>query len=193
MNGQYEYIQVKEPFNPILFLSKVQKTLFGQPTNFLWAMIIYHVLILLFTFTLQQEMPGKVMLRLGLGDVGAVNAEMHAINSLKAIVTNWIFLGVILFLDFALLLILKAEFKSLKLTYKKIFILEIVIFLVGVFNPYVRTALLFFSANTLQITIAYRWFIKKWVLFQYFFILGSYILILKLLFYVFKEFIGLIM
>jgi len=191
--SEYEYVKVPEPFNFKLFVSKAQKWLFGRPTNFLWAMIIYHLLILFFTFTLVQEIPGKVMLRLGLGDVGAVTAEMEAINSLQAIVTNWIFLGVILFLDFALLLILKAEFKSLNLTFKKIFILEILIFLVGIFNPYVRTALLFFSANTLQITIAYRWFIKKWLPFQYFFILGSYILILKLLFYVFMEFIGLIL
>lgn len=182
---EYEYVKIHEPFNYRIFLSKAQKKLFGKPTNFLLAMIIYHVFILLFTFALHQEMPGKVMLRLGEGDVSAVNAEMHAINSLQAIVTNWIFLGGILFLDFALLLILKTEFKSLNLTFRKILLIELLIFLVGVFNPYVRTALLFFSANTLQITIAYRWFIKKWLLFQYFFILGSYILILKLLWYIF--------
>ncbi len=183
-NYKYEYIKVKEPFNFVIFRSKAQKWLFGNPTRFIWNMGTYHALVLMFILVFGIEVPAKVMLQLGMGDVAAVDAEMHAINSLQGIVTNWIFLGVILFLDFALLLILKSEFKGLKLDYTKIIIIEILVFLLGIFNPYVRTALMFFSANTLQITIAYRWFIKKWVVFQYFFILGSYILILKLLFYV---------
>lgn len=181
---QYEYVKVKEPFNFYAFLKKLRIRLFENPTQFLWNMIFYHIEILFFTFLLRAEMPGKVILRLGLGDVSAVYAEMHAIQTWQSIVTNWLFLGVILFLDFALLLILKSEFKWLKLSYKKILILELLVFLAGYFNPYVRTALLFFSANTLQITIAYRWFIKKWKFFQYFFIAGSYILILRLLFHV---------
>lgn len=184
MDCKYEYQRIREPFNTRVFLDKVQKKLFGNPTNFIWAMIIYHILILLFTFSLQQEIPAKVMLRLGLGDVTAVNAEMQAVQSLQHSITNILFLAIVLFLDFALLVILRSEFKPLHLTYGKIMILELLIFLAGILNPYIRTALLFFSANTLQIAIAYRWLIKKWVVFQYFFLLGSYILILKLLFYV---------
>lgn len=189
---QYEYIRIKEPFNIHTFLKNLRIRLFENPMQFVWNMMFYHAEILFFTLALGQEVPAKVVLRFGMGDIAAVEAEMHAINSLQAIVTNWMFLGVILFLDFALLIIIKSELNLMnkqgkqvpQLTYGKIMILEVVISLAGFFNPYIRTGLFFFSANTLQVAIAYKWFIKKWKFFQYFFIAGSYILIFKLLFYV---------
>ncbi len=181
---EIEYVRIKQPFNFSLFRKKTLKWLFNNPTQFIWNMLTYHVLIIIITIGFGIYVPAKVMLQLGLGDVDAVRNEMNTIQNWESTFVNILFLAVILFLDFTLLLIIKSEVKSIKMTYTHIFILEILIFVVGIFNPYVRTGLFFFSANTLQIAIAYRWFIKKWIVFQYFFIAGSYILILKLLFYV---------
>jgi len=186
----YEFVRIKEPFILKDFLFKTFKFLFSKPELFLVAMIAYHLLIYIFTIATGQEMPAKVWLVLGSGDVASVEREMESIGSLKSIITNWIFLAVILILDFALLIIIKSEFKSLKLTYPKILLLEIGLFALGVMNPYVRTGLLFFSANTLQIAIAYRWFIKKWFVFRYFFLAGAYALIIRLVLYFFYLLFG---
>ncbi len=186
---EYEYVRTKNKFNFSSFRKKFLKWAFDNPTRFVSNMIFYHVLIIIFTIGFKIAVPAKVMLQLGLGDVAAVENEMNTIQNWQSTFVNILFLTIILFLDFALLLIIKSEAKSLKMTYFHIFILEIIIFIIGIFNPYVRTGLFFFSANTLQIAIAYRWFIKKWIIFQYFFIAGSYILILKLLFYIFWNYI----
>ncbi len=182
-NQEYEFVLRKEPFNWRVSGKSAIKWLFADPARFIWNMGTYHVLILMVTIGLGVEVPANVILKLGMGDVSAVANEMQAVQTLQHSITNILFLMIILFLDFGLLTVLKYEFKSLRLTFTKIFILELIIFSVGIVNPYVRTGLFFFSANTLWIATAYRWFIKRWVLFQYFFLNGSYILILKLVVY----------
>lgn len=186
---EYEFVRTKNKFNFSSFKKKLFKYLFNNPTRFVSNMVFYHVVIMISTIIFGIAVPAKVMLQLGLGDVDAVRNEMDTIQNWESTFVNILFLMIILFLDFALLLIIKSEVKSLNMTYFHILILEILIFIIGIFNPYVRTGLFFFSANTLQIAIAYRWFIKKWIVFQYFFIAGSYILILKLLFYIFWNYI----
>lgn len=181
---EYEYVRIKNKFNFSSFRKKALRWAFSNPTRFVWNMGFYHTLIIIFTIGFGLYVPAKVMLQLGLGDVAAVQTEMNMIQNWESTFTNILFLTIILFLDFALLLIIKSEVKSLKMSYFHIFILEALIFIIGIFNPYVRTGLFFFSANTLQIAIAYRWFIKKNIIAQYFFIAGSYVLILKLLFYI---------
>lgn len=195
---EYEYVRAKTPLNIHTLRRELTSFLFGNPAQFVWNMIGYHILILAATFSMGIEIPAKVMLKLGMGDVAAVNAEMQSIGFLQSSITNILFLAIILFLDFALLLIIKSELNILKnkgkdnlmgfklpqLTIGKILLLEVPIFILGLWNPFIRTGLFFFSANTLQIAIAYKWFIKKWTFFQYFFIAGSYILILRLLWFI---------
>ncbi len=181
--AKYEYVKVRGDFNFYQLTNRFQKWFFGNKLRFVWNMGLYHLLIIVLSLIFGQEMPGKVIIHLGMGDVSAINAEMNAIQSWQGIINNLLFLAIILFLDFALLIIIKSEFNSLKLTYGKIIILEIFVFMAGVMNPYVRTALFFFGANTLQIAIAYKWFIKKWIGWQYFFVAGSSVLIVKLLIY----------
>jgi hypothetical protein len=181
---EYEFVKVKQKFNLTLFRKKAIKWLISDPTHFLWNMGIYHVLIIIFTLGFGLAVPAKVMLQLGMGDVAAVQQEMTIIQNWKTTFNNVLFLLIILTLDLGLLIIIKSEFKHLNLSWSKIAILEVIIFALGIVNPYVRTGLFFFSANTLQIAIAYRWMIKKWIGFQYFFVVGSTILILKLIFYV---------
>lgn len=137
------------------------------------------------------EVPAKVWVTLGLGDVNAMEHSMNNLETFQTSFNNLIFLAVILFLDFALLIILKSEIKSLHLTYSKILLIELGIFILGVINPYIRTGLFFFSTNTLQIAVAYRWLICGRVFPEKirflvikiclpFFLLGSYIILLRL-------------
>lgn len=186
MTVEYQYIQVRSNKTTRYRMLDILNKLFGFPVLFVVNMIIYHILIILTTAYLKIELPSKVMVVLGAGDVQAVSNQMDAVQTNVAVFVNVLFLIIILILDLILLLILKKEFKFLKLTNKKIIFLELAIFTIGIFNPYVRTALFFFSVNTLQITVAYRFFIKKWVVFQYVFILGSYILIFEYIYHIIK-------
>lgn len=161
-------------------LKEIKYYIFGRPESYIYLMIIYHVLIALATYLLNRNVPSKVFVYLDVRDIDFVQKSMVDMDNMGSFVSK-ITLVVILFCDFALLTILKYELPKLNLTTFKIILLEVPIFIIGYYSAPIRTMLLFFSLNTLQISVAYRWFIKKYKLFQYFFILGALILIIKLI------------
>ncbi len=197
---QYIFVKSeKQTFNIHRFQRNLFRRLFQNPFVYVYNMIVYHALILFAAFGLGINVPAKVAVQLGIGAVDAIAYENQALSDLFTW-TSFIFLSMILFFDFALLKILKDEIKPKPgecdkngmpvkeiLTYPRIMAIEVLIFIIGILNPYIRTGMFFFSGNTLQVVIAKKWIMKKWSPAKYFFIIGSYGLIAQLLIYLIKQ------
>lgn len=207
---EYEYVKVKQYTHPLVLLRNLKLRFYGNPFQFVWNFIYYHILIIISSFVFGMQVPSKVMMPFDMGDVAFVGREMAAIASLdiasrETVIMNLLFLFAILFFDLFLLLIIKSEVGGInipyigidvnsegvdehsikkywfKLTYSRIGIIEVVLFLLGSLSPVLRVSLLFFGINTFQIAVAQKFVIKKWKGFYYFFVTGSYIFLLSLI------------
>lgn len=156
-------------------LNRIDDLLFKEPFYYIYSMSFYHVLIIIFTLlNITSEQP-KVFFVLSFETF-----NFHLLDSSKSIISNIIFVLLIMIIDMIFLLICMYEFKSLKLTFNKIIIIEILIFIMSFSHPVLRMIMLFLSLNTLQITVFYK--IIKYIPFaKYPFLTGSYFIILKLL------------
>lgn len=147
-----------------------------KPINFIYSMSFYHVLVALFML-IGIEYNYKVFFVL---DFSTATVSHLNDNILKSGIMNILFSLSILVVDFIFLIIIMFEFKQLKLTLKKISIIEVIIFFIALSNPYLRMIMLFLSLNTLAITIFYK-IMKNVPYTNYIIVTGSYIIIIKLL------------
>ena len=157
-------------------LNRVYDYLYKEPFYYIYSRSFYHVLIIIFTLLHISDIQPNVFFVLNFDTF-----NLHLFESgIESLIKNVIFVLLIMIVDVIFLLILMYEFKSLKLTYTKIFFLEIIIFVLALSNPTLRMIMLFLSLNTLEVTVFYK--IIKYIPFsKYAFLTGSYILILKLL------------
>lgn len=161
-----------------------------KPINFIYSMSFYHILVALFMF-IGIEYNYKVFFIL---DFSSAQITHINDNILKSGMMNILFSLSILLVDFIFLIIIMYEFKQLKLTWKKISLIEGIIFFVSLSNPYLRVVMMFLSLNTLTITIFYK-IMKNIPYTNYIIVTGSYIIIIKLLLFPlfdFMKFIGVI-
>lgn len=194
---EYEYVREKEPpvaFNLKLsrFRLKATKFLFKDPRMFVWAWIFYHILVIFLSWIFNVNVPANVWVPFSFADVEAMNSLMHSMIS-NDNMTSHISLAFILFLDFFLLWMIKSEVPKLKLSWFKILILEIFCFSIGIYSAFFRIGMLFFSINTLQITLAYKFGIKRFESkdeahpfnpVKIFLLTGTYLIILRLFIWV---------
>lgn len=144
---------------------------------YLYVMTAYHFIIILYTVLFQIEMATKTFFVLS-WDLTNHTSDFISIFSFK----NVFFISLIFIIDFIFFIIVMKEFKSLKLSYKKIIILEIIILMLSFLNPTLRNIMYFLSLNTLQITIIYK-FVKYVPMGKFLFLTGAYITLIKLILY----------
>lgn len=154
--------------------------LYKKPVYYIFSMSVYHVLIPLYLVIGIQGFKPQTMVGIGLGDLNFASTVSHDI--IAGSIANIFFAVIIMVIDLIFFLILFFEFPDLHLTPGKITIMEIVIFVLALYSPGLRMAMLFLSLNTLQITIFYK--LMKWIpITKYVFITGGYILLIKVLTY----------
>ncbi len=154
-----------------------------KPMNYIYAMSIYHLLIIVYVLWGISGFHPQTMVGLNAGDL--VWAQSINQGTLSGHMMNIIFAVLIVVIDLFFFLILFFEFPQLKLTVTKITFLEIMIFSLALYSPGLRMAMLFLSLNSIQITIFYK--LMKWISFsKYVFVTGGYILLFKILIYPFQ-------
>ncbi len=154
-----------------------------KPMNYIYAMSIYHLLIIVYVLWGISGFHPQTMVGLNAGDL--VWAQSINQGTLSGHMMNIIFAVRIVVIDLFFFLILFFEFPQLKLTVTKITFLEIMIFSLALYSPGLRMAMLFLSLNSIQITIFYK--LMKWISFsKYVFVTGGYILLFKILIYPFQ-------
>lgn len=160
---------------------------FMQAKNYIYSMTIYHVIAILFFLYGITGFNLQTLVGIDAGLISKGASILEIIQSGKGLVSTLIICAIILGIDLVFLLILSHDFKKLNLTWAKIYIIEIIIFMLAVFEPVFRALLLFFSLNTLQIFVFYHIaiFFEKYSFSipRYIIVAGGYILLAKILIY----------
>ena len=146
---------------------KIFNLIFLNPKNYLYIFTIYHLLIIYTTFYLGHETTNHIWFSLTLD-----SSQIESLTNKDFLLQNGFWSVFIVFLDLILLTIISLEFKNLRLTYKKICILEVIIFYFSITNILVRDLMFFLSINTLQIFLIYS-LIKKFKLLIPVFVFGG--------------------
>jgi len=157
-------------------LNKINDIFYKESHYYLYGMTFYHLLLILFGLLGVHNLNPKVFFVL---DFSSLTTNIFGDNS-HTFLSTILFTLIIMFVDLLFFIIIMYEFDKLKLTMKKIFILEIVVFLLSVFNPVIRMSMLFLSLNTLQITFFYK-FITYIPFSKYVFLTVCYIIIIRLI------------
>lgn len=158
-----------------------------QLKNYLYAMTIYHVIAII--YFIEGVAGFKLQTMVGFDDLilGRSQGFLEAILTGQNINSILIISAVLLSIDFILLIIIWYDFPQLNLTWNRLYLIESIIFLIALFVPIVRVAMMFLSLNTLQIFFFYHialWFKKiDFTLPQYVVVLGGYIFMFKILTY----------
>ncbi len=145
---------------------------YKKPYYYLYSMSIYHVILVILTIYSIPIYINRVFFSLDFEFANQISTFIN-IYSMK----NIIFTVLIMILDLIFLGILAYEFKQLKLTMRKITLIESIIFIISLSNPYLRTIMLFLSLNSLQIFIPYM-IMKKISITKYIFLTGVYVTII---------------
>lgn len=159
-----------------------------QAKNYLIAMTIYHVIAIgLFVKGIEGfKLQTLVGIDQSLVDKSA--SIFDILNTGKGLVATLLIITIILGIDMVFLIILSHDFRGLHLTWNKMYLIEGILFILALFVPILRALLLFFSLNTIQIFIFYHLatMFEKWnfVLLRYIIVLGGYILVLKIVYFV---------
>jgi len=138
-------------------IRKIEK-LFSKDVYYLYAMTLYHFLIILYAIVGYQH-DSKVFYTLTL--MGSQQDISHMYSSIESILYNYLVVIIILILDIIFLILVMKEFKFLMLSYKKIIAVEIILLTISIFVPSFRDIMFFLSLNSLQIYIVYRLILKN--------------------------------
>jgi len=144
---------------------------------YLYAMTVYHLIIIIYTYLFKTELYTKTFFVLS-WNISTHSTDFISVFSFK----NLFFISLIFIIDFIFFIVIMKEFDVLKLNYTKIIIFEIIILTLSLSHPTIRNIMYFLSLNTLQITIIYK-FVKYIPLGKFLFLTGAYISVLKLLLY----------
>lgn len=155
-----------------------------QAKNYLIAMTLYHIIaILLYIYNIEGF---RLQTMVGIDEslISRSSSIFEILNTGKGLISTLIIITIIIGIDLVFLLILSHDFRRLKLTWNKIYIIESILFVISLFVPVFRAILLFFSLNTLQIFLFYHLatMFEKWnfSLPRYVIVLGGFILLFKI-------------
>jgi len=163
---------------PIIY--NIHNRLFGKDIYYIYSMSVYHFITILYTYAFGQNIPSSVMYKLTL-NANAMNDYFKLDNFMR----NYLMLGLIVIIDLIFFVIIFMEFKPKWMTMKRIELFCLITLIVGFIFPFFREIMFFLSINTLAITVSYKlikWSPKVFFL-KYVFLIGSYIYIVKLIFY----------
>lgn len=158
-----------------------------QLKNYLYSMTIYHIIAIIFFVVGITGFKLQTMVSFDDVILGRSQGFLEAMLTGQNINTILIISAVLLSIDFILLIIVWYDFPQLGLTWNKLYIIEVILFVVALFIPIVRAIMMFLSLNTLPIFFFYHvalWCKKfDFTLPQYVVVLGGYIFMFKILTY----------
>lgn len=155
---------------------------FGKDIYYLYSMTIYHILIIIFSILGIASSP-HIFYKLSLfsNDVSI----FIQLENIRNILFAYFIVVMIFLMDLIFLTILMHEFKSLKLSFKKLLLIEFVLIGISFFIPFFRDMMFFMTINSIQIYIVYRILLKNIWFLKPLFIFMSYVFIAKLIIFAF--------
>lgn len=158
---------------------KIHDYLFREKYYYLYAMTIAHLIIIIYTIIGLDGYTSKTYYTLSLNPYSSVIKNISIFKLQESI----IILFEIYIIDLIFFLILMFEFKQLKLTFKKIIIIETIIMILSFSFTPIRDIMFFLSLNSLQITLYYSILMRYIFFMKYVFISASYVYVIQLLLY----------
>lgn len=160
---------------------KIYNLFFSKEIYYLYAMSVYHILILIFYFLGIKSDP-QIFYSLTL--LGNHPDLFSYFSTIRGIIESYVLVLYIFIIDVGFLIVLMLEFKWLRLNYKKILFAEIIIISLTFFFPILRDVMFFLSFNSVGIYIIYRLILKSDLIgwfFKFPFLLLVYSFIIKLI------------
>jgi hypothetical protein len=163
-------------------IEKIHKKYFGKNYYFLISMSVLHALIILYIiFGFKFNYPVFFTLSLsGISTANIFNMNFGNGSAIWGYIYAYLLILCIFLIDVGFLVILMFEFEWIRLSYKRILLIEIILISISFFIPFFRNMMFFLSLNTIQIYVIYR-IIFKIPLMNYAFIFGSYLMVFKLI------------
>lgn len=133
-----------------LKLNKIYDLFFKKEYYILYVLTLIHLIIILYTLLDITGYRSNVYYKLTLNPYSTVlDLSFHSISE------TILLLFEMYIIDFVFFGILYLEFKQLKLTFKKIFIIDTVIIFISFWSPQIRDIMFFMSFNSLQMFVYY--------------------------------------
>lgn len=150
---------------------------FSKEIYFVVAYTLIHLILIVFAFTgISSPFQPPVFYQF---TIEGLNNNLYA--GLNGYVYSYLLLLLILIIDVLFLIVLMLEFRCMRLNYKKVLSLEILLLAISFMFPFFREIMFFMSFNTIGIYIIYRLILKNIWYFRFPFIFSSYIFIIRLL------------
>jgi len=147
---------------------------FSKPFYFLLAYTAIHFILILYAyFNIQNTFIPPIFYKFSFQGINANAVDMGYVYA-------YLLVLLIFIIDVAFLIVLMLEFKWLRLNYKKVLLLEIVLISISFMIPFFREIMFFMSFNTIGIYIIYRGLLPIWF-FRTPFIFVSYIYLIRVI------------